>query len=40
MRFWKMNGAGNDFLIINNMEEKLGESELPELSPLLYCLLL
>ena len=26
MKFWKMNGAGNDFIVINNMEEKLPES--------------
>ena len=25
MRFWKMNGAGNDFLVLNNLEEKLPE---------------
>ncbi len=25
MKFWKMNGAGNDFIIINNIEEKLPE---------------
>ena len=29
MRFWKMNGAGNDFIIINNMEEKI-PAETPE----------
>lgn len=23
MKFWKMNGAGNDFIIINNIEEKI-----------------
>ena len=23
MRFWKMNGAGNDFLVLNNLEEHL-----------------
>ena len=23
MKFWKMNGAGNDFVILNNLEEKL-----------------
>ena len=23
MRFWKMNGAGNDFVILNNLEEHL-----------------
>ncbi|MBR5490439.1 MAG: diaminopimelate epimerase, partial [Oscillospiraceae bacterium] len=26
MKFWKMNGAGNDFIIINNIEEKIPES--------------
>ena len=25
MKFWKMNGAGNDFVLINNIEEKLPE---------------
>ncbi len=29
MKFWKMNGAGNDFVIINNLEEKLPEDALP-----------
>ena len=23
MKFWKMNGAGNDFLVLNNLEEHL-----------------
>ena len=23
LRFWKMNGAGNDFVILNNLEEHL-----------------
>ena len=23
MQFWKMNGAGNDFIILNNLEERL-----------------
>ena len=23
MEFWKMNGAGNDFIIINNIKEQL-----------------
>ena len=23
MKFWKMNGAGNDFIILNNLEEHL-----------------
>ena len=27
MKFWKMNGAGNDFIIINNMEEKIPEEK-------------
>ena len=35
MRFCKMNGAGNDFLIINNMEEKLPHEVFPELARLL-----
>ena len=25
MKFWKMNGAGNDFIILNNLEEGLPE---------------
>ena len=29
MRFWKMNGAGNDFIIINNMEEKIPGEKFP-----------
>ena len=29
MKFWKMNGAGNDFVIINNMEEKIPAEKLP-----------
>ena len=29
MRFWKMNGAGNDFIIINNMVEHLPETCFP-----------
>lgn len=31
MKFWKMNGAGNDFIIINNMEEKIPHERLPEI---------
>ena len=23
MKFWKMNGAGNDFIVLNNLEEHL-----------------
>ena len=29
MKFWKMNGAGNDFVIINNMEEKIPAEKIP-----------
>ena len=25
MKFWKMNGAGNDFIIINNMDRSIAE---------------
>lgn len=32
MKFWKMNGAGNDFILINNMEEKLPAGCFPELA--------
>lgn len=32
MRFWKMNGAGNDFLVLNNLEEKLPEETFPALA--------
>ena len=32
MQFWKMNGAGNDFILINNLEEKLPEEKLPQLA--------
>ena len=32
MRFWKMNGAGNDFLILNNMEERIPPEELPRIA--------
>ena len=31
MKFWKMNGAGNDFIIIDNRTEKLPEEKLPEI---------
>lgn len=30
MHFWKMNGAGNDFLILNNLEEHLPVEALPQ----------
>ena len=32
MKFWKMNGAGNDFLILNNLEEHLPEAALPQIA--------
>ncbi len=35
MRFTKMNGAGNDFIILNNMEERIEVSRLPELARVL-----
>ena len=32
MKFWKMNGAGNDFLILNNLEEHILEEAFPRLA--------
>jgi len=32
MKFWKMNGAGNDFILLNNLEEKLPASSFPALA--------
>ena len=32
MNFWKMNGAGNDFIIINNIEERLPAGQFPLLA--------
>ena len=32
MKFTKMHGAGNDFIIINNIEENIPEAELPGLA--------
>ena len=32
MRFWKMNGAGNDFIILNNTEERLPETDFPRIA--------
>lgn len=35
MKFWKMNGAGNDFIIINNMEEQIPLERFSEIARLL-----
>lgn len=35
MRFWKMNGAGNDFILLNNLEEKLPQDGFPALARIL-----
>ena len=35
MKFWKMNGAGNDFLILNNMEEGLPVEKFPQIAKVL-----
>lgn len=32
MKFWKMNGAGNDFLILNSLEERLPREALPQIA--------
>ncbi len=32
MKFWKMNGAGNDFIIVNNLEEKLPVEVFPQVA--------
>lgn len=32
MKFWKMNGAGNDFIILNNLEERLPREALPRIA--------
>ena len=32
MHFTKMHGAGNDFIIINNIEEKISYDEFPALA--------
>ena len=32
MKFWKMNGAGNDFIILNNLEEHLPREALPQIA--------
>lgn len=32
MNFWKMNGAGNDFLILNNLTERLSPALFPQIA--------
>ena len=32
MHFWKMNGAGNDFVILNNLQEHIAPEALPQLA--------
>ena len=32
MKFWKMNGAGNDFIILNNLEEGLPPEAFPRIA--------
>ena len=32
MKFWKMNGAGNDFVVLNNLEEHLPLEVLPQVA--------
>ena len=32
LKFWKMNGLGNDFIIINNIDYKFSNEELSELA--------
>ena len=32
MKFWKINGAGNDFIIINNVYEKIPEENFATLA--------
>jgi len=35
LKFWKMNGAGNDFIVINNIEEKIPAEKYGEIARLL-----
>ena len=32
MKFWKMNGAGNDFVVLNNLEEHLPQEAFPSIA--------
>lgn len=35
MKFWKMNGAGNDFIIVNNIEEKISTERFSDMAKIL-----
>lgn len=35
MKFWKMNGAGNDFIIVNNIEEKIPTERFSDMARIL-----
>ena len=35
MQFWKMNGAGNDFVVLNNLVEQLPAEEFPRIARIL-----
>jgi len=32
LKFWKMNGAGNDFIVLNNLEERIPAERFPEIA--------
>ena len=32
MKFWKMNGAGNDFVVLNNLEERIPQEQFPDIA--------
>jgi diaminopimelate epimerase len=32
MKFWKMHGLGNDYIVIDNRDEKISDAEAPELA--------
>ena len=32
MKFWKMHGAGNDFIVVDNIEERIPEERLPDIA--------
>ena len=32
LEFWKMNGAGNDFILLNNLKERLPEEAFPDIA--------